>query len=279
MGRRANSPKTMKYDNNDDQRRLWSSLFFMHIVYNKYMGEFQIHKLHLETLGEYLACVRAELGYSVLDVAQRSGVHARFITALESSSFAVLPEQVYVVGFLRKIAGVYAIDAEPLVAEYQRELKLAQDTDVRVAARSWKTIASRLTPRRWAVVVSCLVGALFVGVCLFQVVAIGRVPALSLDAPKQDERVQGGTLLVAGAATPGSEVALNGQIVFVGADGHFASSMSVQPGTQTVEVIARSRFGSQSKKVVTVVVEDSRAAVVGPVTVSHEGDLLANKSK
>lgn len=239
------------------------------------MGDFQIHKLRLETLGEYLTCVRTELGRSVAEVAELSGVHGRYIEALERGSFALLPEPVYVVGFLRKIAAVYKIDSEPLVKEFRREITLTQDTDIQTSARSWKTIASRLTPRKWAVVVPFLVGVIFISLCLFQILAIGRVPALSVRTPQQDERIQGGVVTVSGEATPGSEVALNGQVVFVGSDGVFSNTMSVLPGAQTIEIIAKSRFGSENKKIVTVVVEDSRADVSGPVTSTTNGAVLA----
>lgn len=242
------------------------------------MGDFQIHKLHLETLGEYLSSIRTELGYSLLEVSDRSGVHIRYLEALERGVFGALPEPVYIVGFLRKIAAVYEVDPEPLVAEFHREITLTHDIDVRASARSWKTIASRLTPRRWALAISCLVGALFIGICLFQIVAIGRVPALSVRTPQQDERIQGGMVLVSGAATPGSEVVLNGQVVFVGADGLFSNTMSVLPGAQTIEIVAKSRFGSKNRKTVTVVVEDPRVHVVGPVSdTAHQAVAAKNK--
>lgn len=239
------------------------------------MGDFQIHKLHLETLGEYLTCVRAELGYSRTFVARESGVHVRYVEALEQGVFGALPEPVYVVGFLRKIAAVYEIDPEPLVAEFHREVTLTKDTDIRASARSWKTIAARLTPRRWALVTSCAVGGVFIAVCLFQILAIGRVPALSVHTPQQDERIQSGTVLVSGEATPGSEVVLNGQVVFVGADGVFSNAMSVLPGTQTIEVVAKSRFGNQNKKLITVVVDDPQTSVAGPVSQHGDRSVLA----
>lgn len=267
----------MKYDNNDDQGFLWSSLRFGAIVYNRCMGDFQIHKLHLETLGEYLTCIRTELGYSRAFVADESGVHMRYVEALEQGMFTALPEPVYVVGFLRKIASVYEIDPEPLVAEFHREVTLTKDMDIRASARSWKTIAARLTPRRWALVTSCTLGGIFIAVCIFQILAIGRVPTLSVHTPKQDERIQNGTLLVSGEATPGSEVVLNGQVVFVGSDGAFSNTMSVLPGTQTIEVIAKSRFGNQNKKLITVVVDDPQTGVAGPVSEQGGRSVLAKQ--
>lgn len=251
----------------------------MVIMYNRSMGEFQIHKLRLETLGEYLTCIRAELGYERGEVADRSGVHVRYIEALEHGAFAALPEPVYVVGFLRKIAAVYEIDSEPLVAEFHREVTLTKDTDIRASARSWKTIAARLTPRRWALAASCTVGAIFIAVCVYQILAIGRVPALSVRTPQQDERILSGMVLVSGEATPGSEVVLNGQVVFVGADGVFSNTMSVLPGTQTIEVVAKSRFGSENKKHITVVVDDPQASVAGPVSNDSERASVLAKTK
>ncbi len=236
------------------------------------MVDFQIQKLGLETLGEYLQSVRLELGLTVEGVALKTGIHAKFLEALEVGNFQVLPESVYVVGFLKKLAAVYSVDPDALIAEYYREISLEQTTGVSKAARDWKTLASRLTPRRWALLTSCILGFVFVCFCVLQIVAIGGVPTLVIDNPKQDERIFGAALVVAGNATPGSEVELNGQVVFVGADGAFTSTVNVLPGAQTIEVVARSRFGSESKKTVTFIVEDTAINVTGPKrAVENEG--------
>lgn len=211
------------------------------------MGEFELHKLTHETLGEYLTSVRQDFGHTRAQVSQQTGVSLKLLVALEDGNFSQLPELVYVVGFVKKLAELYATAEDPLILQLYREAALAKRQDV-VAGRSWKTLMARISPTRWALLASVGGGLVFLAVCLFQVLAIGRVPELTVSEPREDQHVDGGLVRVSGFATPGSEVSLNGQPVFAGSDGTFSSSMSVLSGSQVLTVSAKSRFGKMATR-------------------------------
>lgn len=228
------------------------------------MGDFEIHKLEIETLAEYLLSVRADLGFSKEEVTQKTGIALKLLTAIETSNFRVMPEPVYVVGFIKKLAALYAIPCEPLVQQFYREALIAEHEEFPGASFTWKTLAQRLTPLRWTLLASVAGGSLFIVVCMWQIFAIGKVPAVSVTTPKANERIQGSLITVSGLATPGSEVALNGQTVFAGSDGKFSSSVGFFSGTQTLTVTAKSRFGKVATKTVQFMVEAGSGDPVGP---------------
>jgi hypothetical protein len=184
----------------------------------------------------------------------------KVLAALEEGNFKNLPEAVYVVGFIKKLAAVYEIPADDLVLQYHREVAIAESASGRNVQRAWKVLAARLAPVRWAFFISVFGGLSFVALCAWQIFAIGTVPRLSIQAPLQGQRFTSGLVLVSGSATPGSEVALNGHTVYAGADGLFTSEISFLPGTQTLSVSARSRFGKVAARTVTFLVEDSLGA-------------------
>lgn len=228
------------------------------------MGDFEIHKLEIETLAEYLLSVRTDLGFSREDVVRKTGIALKLLVALEMGDFQSLPEPVYVVGFIKKVSALYEIPCQPLVSQFYRESLIAEHEEGSSISSSWKTLAQRLTPFRWTLLASFAGGALFIGVCVWQVFAIGKVPAVSVITPKANERIQGSLITVSGLATPGSEVALNGQTVFAGSDGKFSSSISFFSGAQTVTVTAKSRFGKVATRTVQFVVETEMGNPVGP---------------
>ncbi len=228
------------------------------------MVDFEVHKLELETLAEYLLSIRADLGFTENEVVQKTGITLKLLIALETGNFRTMPEPVYVVGFIKKLAALYEIPCEPLVQQFYREALIAEHNDTLGASAGWKALAQRLSPLRWTLLVSVAGGALFIAVCVWQIFAIGKVPDVSVITPKPNDRIQSSLIMVSGLATPGSEVALNGQTVFAGSDGKFSSSISFFSGTQTVTVTAKSRFGKVATKTVQFVVDAGASSPMGP---------------
>ena len=77
---------------------------------------------------EVLKAARENAGYSLQDVERETQIRVRYLEALEQSDISHLPQQVYVLAYLRKLCGLYRIspeDEEALVRPWrnlQREL-------------------------------------------------------------------------------------------------------------------------------------------------------------
>lgn len=68
------------------------------------------------TAGEQLRLARDQKGFSIEDVAVRLKVPARYVTAIEQGDVAVLPEPMFVRGYVKAYARMVGIDAEELLA-------------------------------------------------------------------------------------------------------------------------------------------------------------------
>lgn len=225
--------------------------------------EFEIKKLSSETLGEYLRAVRTELHLSLDEVVERTGIIPKYVRALESGDFASLPEAVYVVGFLRSLAQLYAISASELVAQFNRERVLCVEHPDRRKPTGWAVIlVGGITKRAaFASGIMCVfVALLFLG---FQIWMVGGVPDLVIRTPVSGDLYPTGIVEVTGKASPGSEVSFNNQTVFAGSDGTFTGTISFLSGAQTLQVTARSRFGKTNKQAITFLVSDNPAAKIG----------------
>lgn len=78
--------------------------------------------------GPTLALARERAGLSVQDVAARLRLSVQQVRALEAGSLSELPVAAYVRGFIRSYARVVHLDAEPLLADFNRRTMPAPST-------------------------------------------------------------------------------------------------------------------------------------------------------
>lgn len=226
---------------------------------------FEVHKLKTETLGEYLQSVREYWGLSVQEVAESVGALERYVFALEQGDFVNLPEQVYVIGILKKIARLYKISDTEIVRQYKRESVVTSALNTSKDGVWRKLIHLPWIPRKWSLSISVSLFFIILSVVGYQVVSIAMVPDLELISPKNGSSISSGVVDVQGKATPGSEVMVNNQLVFAGEDGSFTASIGVLPGVQSIMVSARNRFGREKTESVSFSVNESGVnQVYGP---------------
>ncbi|TDP73418.1 AAA domain-containing protein [Bradymonas sediminis] len=72
--------------------------------------------------GEFVAAMRREANLSLQDLSLRSHIGIKFLTAIEDVDLEVLPRPVYLRGYLREIARILEVDAQPLIDTYFRYL-------------------------------------------------------------------------------------------------------------------------------------------------------------
>jgi cytoskeletal protein RodZ len=76
--------------------------------------KFETKKVPMETLGEYLSEIRLQFNFTLEEVAQKTGLYEKFIYYIEQGKYQLLPPDVYVLGFLKKLATVYKISCRIL---------------------------------------------------------------------------------------------------------------------------------------------------------------------
>jgi transcriptional regulator with XRE-family HTH domain len=234
--------------------------------------EFETKKLSMDTLGEYLAEVRGQLGLTLEQVSQKTGVYEKFIHYIETGKYHLLPPGVYVLGFLKKLAAVYEISAEALLDQYRKERGIVDHSTAEVVAKqkTWKAWLNRLTitPKLMTVVGSAVVGVIAAMYVLFQVFAINKTPALAISEPKNDAVISGTSVNVVGKTEPGITVSINGQNVFVDPAGNFHTTIGVAPGQKELNIAAANKFGKTNEQMLALRVEEQQpdAHVAGAET-------------
>jgi transcriptional regulator with XRE-family HTH domain len=110
-------------------------------------------------IGSSLREARRRQGLELSDAADAIMVRARFLEALESERFELLPEGPYLRSFLREYAEFLGLDGDILVTELMlrfapRELEPPEASKGHRPARLW----ARLPPRRGVLVTAAVVG-------------------------------------------------------------------------------------------------------------------------
>ncbi len=76
---------------------------------------------------------------------------------------------------------------------------------------------------------------------------------LDVTAPLDESVLQGTSVQVVGKTVPDAIVSVNGQPVDVGADGGFFTTVALQEGPNSIEIIASGFSGNHASKILTVV--------------------------
>jgi hypothetical protein len=221
--------------------------------------DFQIKKLAVETLGEYLVHAREHVGLTREVASRLSGVKLEYLIYLENQEFEKLPAEVYVCGFLTKIADVYKIDAQEMVSQFKKEcgVVLANNKVRKDQVSSLKEYFGQvvLTPKVLGLVSAGLALLLICGYLIVQVIFLSGAPVLSISEPVQGQLVKGLFVDVVGVTDAGSVLKINDQGVFVSGDGSFRVTIGVVPGQKELSVVAENKFGKKTEKKILVIVE------------------------
>ncbi|MFP4598122.1 MAG: helix-turn-helix domain-containing protein [Persicimonas sp.] len=72
--------------------------------------------------GEIIATLRRQADLSLQDLSKRTHIGIKYLAAIEDADLEVLPRPVYLRGYLREIARIFDVEAQPLIEEYFRFL-------------------------------------------------------------------------------------------------------------------------------------------------------------
>ena len=102
-----------------------------------------------ETIGERLRKAREKAGFSVEDIAKKTKMSSRIVTALEEDQAVDRLSPVYVRSFLRMYARLVGLNESALLQEFAGQPQ-ASDEDVALPARMPEPSAAQPTAPQWA---------------------------------------------------------------------------------------------------------------------------------
>jgi len=79
----------------------------------------------VELIGARLNQARMTANLALQDIAGRTKISVRFLTAIENDDFSALPGRVYIIGFTKAFARAVGLDEESVVTALQEKMQLA----------------------------------------------------------------------------------------------------------------------------------------------------------
>ena len=240
---------------------------------------FKTRKLNTETLAEYLSAVRNELGLSLTQVAEKSGVNDRFLVMLEQGNFTQLPPDTYVVGFLRQLADLYNTKADLLITQYKKERGIAvHDLAEKPVSRGFRAISGvAITPKLLGAALFGLFALSTAGYVILEVQSVNRKPEIRVVTPEDGSYNSGPFVRVSGSTNAGNQLSINSKDIVVNKNGDFETTVSIGGGQTVLELLAKNKFDKTTKKVITIMSEQASrrnpaAPLPAPVVLDIEAD-------
>lgn len=228
---------------------------------------FKVRRIKTEnSIGDRLKKARTRKKISVAEVEEITKIRAKFILALESDSWELIPSEVYGRGYLERYAEF--LHMADLMKQYDRERSMyartCQDSTVELAPKSrLKLPRFLLTPRFFlAVAIIAAVGG--VGAVIGrQILKFTSAPSLELFPVAQARSTSDGTELIVstnsvnigGKTAIGASVEMNGVPVTVSPEGTFSGTVSVQKGVNAVVIKASNGKGKETVETLSVTVD------------------------
>lgn len=198
-----------------------------------------------KTIGEILRSEREAKHLSLSQLAKKTKIKLRYLSALEENRFQDLPAATFVKGYIRTYAEVLDFDHQPLVALLRRDFK--ESAKGCLVPRDFiKPVMKRRQfwqPATFLVMGLALVFLSLVGYVGIQWHRLNRPPALEITAPAPEELVAS-RVLVRGQTDNDAIVTVNSQPVALQPDGTFRTEILLtREGSNTISVEAKDRQG------------------------------------
>ncbi|HOV88451.1 MAG TPA: helix-turn-helix domain-containing protein [Candidatus Paceibacterota bacterium] len=203
--------------------------------------------------GEFLSQKIEEKNFGVEDLARLAGIPEHYLRALLEENFAHLPANVFVRGYLKKIASIIEVDEEDLWQLYLKEYNNIMPPQVDMLPTNrfeskGKTISEILRALRyvpiWAIIITAIGFILFQGKNLF------GEPRLQVNSPVfENIETSENPFILEGEGQPHSYILINGKEIYLSDDGKFSEPIQLKPGLNKIIVEASNRLGK--KKTIT----------------------------
>lgn len=172
------------------------------------------------------------------------------LEALENEDWNALPENAYVLGYIKTYSQYLGLDKDYVLAIYRREF------DERKISPKTKTYEKK---RRFFVTPARLVNLIFMGSAmvfvLYIIIIYSQVlssPKLDIYTPEDDLTTSTPIIKITGKVEEASTVSLNGQFIPVDEYGNFSYEFMLKEGKNDLEVIASKRLSPKSKQNLTI---------------------------
>lgn len=208
----------------------------------------------MKTVGQMLRAAREEKKLTLQDIEKGTKIRLKFLLAIESDEFGIMPSQSYVKGFVKNYSEYVGLNSKTVLAFYRRQTVDAPKSHLlpKGMAAPLNRSAFQLTPGKFIFMMVSVLVTLFLTYLFFQYQTLQKPPLLVVDSPINQDVFAETRVDVLGKTDSDATVTINGVSVLVRADGKFFDQIAVEPGINTITVVASSRLGKTTTKTIKI---------------------------
>ncbi len=202
----------------------------------------------MKTVGTMLREARLAKGITIEQAESVTRIRKKFLLAMETDNFASLPSVTYAKGFVKNYSSFLSLDSSVMLAFFRRQMEDRSSGSVMPKGMSepLNTPFFTLTPARFVVILIAGLIGLFLFYFFFQYKRLDRPPILVVDQPQNESIATEKKTDVIGSTDNDATVTVNGISVLVRQDGKFFDQVTLEPGVNTITIVATSRFGKST---------------------------------
>jgi hypothetical protein len=200
------------------------------------------------TLGDLLIHAREHQGYTHHDVEKSTHIRTEYLQALELSQYEELPADIYTRGILKTYCRFLNIPYREAIKLYLRDDAFTED--IKPDTSILKAMKQATLRRLLQIVGIVSVGILLVGYMIYQYQSSLQPPPLEITNPRDEftESISE-SIAISGESEPGTTIQINSQTLTLDPEGRFEIEYQLDPGENTIKVIARSNFNDKMTEV------------------------------
>lgn len=199
----------------------------------------------MTTVGEILLSARLKKKLTLEQVEKATRIRAKFLAAIEKNDFRQLPPTTFVKGFIKNYANFLGLPTEEILAFYRRQIDetLPPAFSKPQTFSPGQNLISRLSLTGLGVIILLI---LFTAYLAFSYFRLAGAPILILSSPAQNSTIAVEQIDVTGKTDPDATIMINNQPVNIDQNGSFLVKITLQPGLNTLTVVATNKFKRQT---------------------------------
>lgn len=212
----------------------------------------------MKTVGEVLSRVRKEKGLTIEQIAEKTKIRQKFITAIEENAFENLPSSAVAQGFIKNYAEYLGASASYVLALFRRDF-VADEAGKIIPRQLAEPLVSKpfWQSPRFGYVSAGLGLIIIVGLYLFfQYFTFWNGPRLAIEQPPVGFVTESDFTEVVGCTEPEAVVRINAQLVALDTQGCFHQGVPLEKGENVFLIVAENSIGRQQVQKVVVIREE-----------------------
>ena len=209
----------------------------------------------MRKVSDWLREARERQHITLSTIERETKIKKEFLEAIEKGNFTKLPSESYALGFVKNYAKYLNLPMGTIVPLFRREYNERMHVPIIPEFRRTQAKFNRsfiFTPKGIAVVLTIVIVAAYI---FYQYSSLIFAPTLVVENPKNSQVIAGNVVEVVGKTDPYATVYIEGDEVYVDLSGSFRKSVYEFSGDAKITVIAKNRFGKESKKIINLKVE------------------------